>query len=308
MTRQRRLGFTLIELLVVIAIIAILAAILFPVFAQAKAAAKKTTALSNVKQLTTSLFIYTSDYDDGTPDVPTYGSEAESYVFAAKVNPYVKNQGIWKDAASPYQQGSVQNQMYTYPISVSGVSYMKAPDDPCVGLPASKYGSFTGGTTTAASKAYIDVYPPTDFLVNPVFYAYKAGGCPTGGLTGGYSHPGPNAVSGGGGGDGMNGIGPDVKSFTFTSVAKAVMLIDTPQSNNWKGIPWGGSFKGMHGDSSVVSFYDGHAKSFKNAALLPNGTTQEDTWKHRNQGYTSVEQRGVAWMFWGTDMAADNFQ
>lgn len=60
-------AFTLIELLVVIAIIAILAAILFPVFAQAKVAAKKTAALSNQKQITMGIFLYTGDYDDYYP-------------------------------------------------------------------------------------------------------------------------------------------------------------------------------------------------------------------------------------------------
>lgn len=59
-----RKGFTLIELLVVIAIIAILAAILFPVFAQAKLAAKKTSDLSNLKQIGTSTKLYEADYDD----------------------------------------------------------------------------------------------------------------------------------------------------------------------------------------------------------------------------------------------------
>lgn len=60
-------AFTLIELLVVIAIIAILAAILFPVFAQAKTAAKKTQSISNAKQLGTSTNIYITDYDDVMP-------------------------------------------------------------------------------------------------------------------------------------------------------------------------------------------------------------------------------------------------
>jgi prepilin-type N-terminal cleavage/methylation domain-containing protein/prepilin-type processing-associated H-X9-DG protein len=58
-------AFTLIELLVVIAIIAILAAILFPVFAQAKEAAKKTSCLSNVKQVVLGSLMYANDYDDG---------------------------------------------------------------------------------------------------------------------------------------------------------------------------------------------------------------------------------------------------
>ena len=56
-------GFTLIELLVVIAIIAILAAILFPVFAQARESARQTTCVSNTKQLVTALTMYASDYD-----------------------------------------------------------------------------------------------------------------------------------------------------------------------------------------------------------------------------------------------------
>ncbi|MDR3690972.1 MAG: prepilin-type N-terminal cleavage/methylation domain-containing protein [Fimbriimonas sp.] len=61
---MQKKAFTLIELLVVIAIIAILAAILFPVFAQAKLAAKGTVSVSNIKQLATASLIYTNDYDD----------------------------------------------------------------------------------------------------------------------------------------------------------------------------------------------------------------------------------------------------
>jgi len=61
---MRLRAFTLIELLVVIAIIAILAAILFPVFAQAKASAKVSTATSQIKQLALALPMYSTDYDD----------------------------------------------------------------------------------------------------------------------------------------------------------------------------------------------------------------------------------------------------
>src|SRR5579864_2083597 len=64
---RARNGFTLIELLVVIAIIAILAAILFPVFAQAREQARKTSCLSNQKQISTGFLMYVQDYDETFP-------------------------------------------------------------------------------------------------------------------------------------------------------------------------------------------------------------------------------------------------
>src|SRR5690349_22995595 len=64
---MKRRGFTLIELLVVIAIIAILAAILFPVFAQAREKARQAACLSNTKQLGNALAMYTQDFDEALP-------------------------------------------------------------------------------------------------------------------------------------------------------------------------------------------------------------------------------------------------
>ncbi|MBS1727513.1 MAG: prepilin-type N-terminal cleavage/methylation domain-containing protein [Armatimonadetes bacterium] len=85
---MKRRGFTLIELLVVIAIIAILAAILFPVFAQAKAAAKKTSDLSNLKQQTLGVIMYESDVDDVVP----FGLDANwQAAWPLLVTPYIKS-------------------------------------------------------------------------------------------------------------------------------------------------------------------------------------------------------------------------
>jgi prepilin-type N-terminal cleavage/methylation domain-containing protein len=89
MNFSRSRAFTLIELLVVIAIIAILAAILFPVFAQAKGAAKKTQSLSNTKNLGLGIQMYTIDSDDILPMLQYQNPDWISW--PRMVHPYVKN-------------------------------------------------------------------------------------------------------------------------------------------------------------------------------------------------------------------------
>ncbi|MBM3498822.1 MAG: DUF1559 domain-containing protein [Armatimonadetes bacterium] len=88
-------GFTLIELLVVIAIIAILAAILFPVFARAREKARQAGCLSNVKQLSLAVLMYTQDYDETYPPaVMSPDGGATLYTGFDLALPYVKNQQI----------------------------------------------------------------------------------------------------------------------------------------------------------------------------------------------------------------------
>src|SRR6266566_2343410 len=104
---MRRLrAFTLIELLVVIAIIAILAAILFPVFAQARAAGRKTVCLSNLRHIGLAVHMYCQDYDGFYPSqqhdgvfvnlpgaAPVYTNTGQNYM--DELYPYMKNTGIW---------------------------------------------------------------------------------------------------------------------------------------------------------------------------------------------------------------------
>ncbi len=113
---MKRTAFTLIELLVVIAIIAILAAILFPVFAQARAKARQITAMSNLRQIGTAVMMYCQDYDEtfpmtmetvstGTPLTVSYWA-VQGYQGA--LNPYIKmghgverKENVWFDPGDP---------------------------------------------------------------------------------------------------------------------------------------------------------------------------------------------------------------
>jgi prepilin-type N-terminal cleavage/methylation domain-containing protein/prepilin-type processing-associated H-X9-DG protein len=114
-----RTGFTLIELLVVIAIIAILAAILFPVFAQAREKARQGSCLSNMKQMALAVHMYTQDYDEilppyndavfdfGNPDPATRkksdGAWRTNYLWC--LQPYIKNQQIQACPSMGGQEG-----------------------------------------------------------------------------------------------------------------------------------------------------------------------------------------------------------
>jgi prepilin-type N-terminal cleavage/methylation domain-containing protein len=95
-----RKGFTLIELLVVIAIIAILAAILFPVFARAREQARKTTCLSNMKQIGLSLGMYLQDYDELFPPgglkVWEATKKTDRNLLEIQLQPYAKNEQIFR--------------------------------------------------------------------------------------------------------------------------------------------------------------------------------------------------------------------
>src|SRR5437016_3010364 len=120
MTRERRRrGFTLIELLVVIAIIAILAAILFPVFAQAREKARQAACMNNCKQLATAVYMYVQDFDETyAPNLYTVG--ATVYTFYDLHVPYMKNTGILVCPSSVPQDFPALLKTCGYPLQSAG--------------------------------------------------------------------------------------------------------------------------------------------------------------------------------------------
>ena len=152
-----RKAFTLIELLVVIAIIAILAAILFPVFAQAKAAAKKVQGLSNVKQLLTASHMYIADYDD------TYGIATP--LFPASINwawdRFIPLSGLIVPATPPATANAINTFFYNavQPYTKNTALYTDPMFNPRSPLPA---GVFTQAAITTIPRG-----------ATPVTYTYN---------------------------------------------------------------------------------------------------------------------------------------
>jgi len=125
--KRDRSGFTLIELLVVIAIIAILAAILFPVFAAAREKARATACVNNEKQLGLGMLQYVQDYDECPPcgigasftNPPTCGSwTTNGYGWAGQIYPYVKSAPVF---TCPDDKYAGQTNMYVWPTGSPNV-------------------------------------------------------------------------------------------------------------------------------------------------------------------------------------------
>ena len=169
MKTRNRSGFTLIELLVVIAIIAILAAILFPVFAKAREKAQTATCTSNLKQLATAMLMYTSDYDQRFPSVGdgfsyprgsdwvavTQNVAGGVMVEAGSLYPYVKNAQAYvcpnaEKCADPYTNGGRDWTRTSYTMNA------------CLG-----YGLTAGGASMArvGKKLNKVTYPASTFLL-----------------------------------------------------------------------------------------------------------------------------------------------
>jgi prepilin-type N-terminal cleavage/methylation domain-containing protein len=200
---RARKGFTLIELLVVIAIIAILAAILFPVFAQAKQAAKKTAAVSDMKQGDLAVQMYLTDYDDSYPlsdsgsvGGPGWGYGPPDTVPFQVMYPYTKNTKFLIDPMDPWQSEAqrIANQCQYMAGCVSGPLATQTQQMYALGVRANMGYNFaffspwiyqkvaTGIYIGSASLGASQVTQPAHTLMfGTSIWNRTAGGAPTGG-------------------------------------------------------------------------------------------------------------------------------
>jgi len=222
--KRHAAGFTLIELLVVIAIIAILAAILFPVFAQAREQARKISCISNAKQWGTGIMMYVQDYDEtmvmsanyGTPLRRDDNSVYRTYQpWPALVQPYVKNKqlGICPDMTDSLPTSGNNRSLlycsyglnYGYlgnyvgadpgsgdnfwtPITLAGIN--RAANTILIADAQAPNWADKGHATVWSNEGDVDcIEPPDAFLSDKVFYGHGWGN-DTSDLTAAYDYPG----------------------------------------------------------------------------------------------------------------------
>ena len=155
---MKRTGFTLIELLVVIAIIAILASILFPVFAKAREKARQSSCLSNVKQLMIGALSYAQDYDEQLP-YSAYSTGAATWTYAyswrSAVLPYAKNTQIFQCPSQKMTTPFTASSDLSSDQSGYGMNVLYGDNSSASGTPDPPQGRSLGSIADSSSCIFI---------------------------------------------------------------------------------------------------------------------------------------------------------
>jgi prepilin-type N-terminal cleavage/methylation domain-containing protein len=265
--KSYRKAFTLIELLVVIAIIAILAAILFPVFAQAKAAAKATVSLSNVKQISLGVVMYGSDADDTFPlatawntgnDQLTFGSGLAFSTWAWSTQPYIKSSDLFQDPLAPRNPSfTPQRNLDTFGVSFGYNATYMSPD------PGT--GEGPGRQSGASATSFAN---PSETVMLASKFAYSEN-------TSGFSYS--TAFPGGFLSDAVVDAPACyyIPNWCLNGWGKGGLYDDTYKLSAVAGAFTGGVSYRATG-SSIIGWVDGHASKKKISALAAGSTWVND--------------------------------
>ncbi|MGI4791226.1 MAG: DUF1559 domain-containing protein [Janthinobacterium lividum] len=269
---MKKKGFTLIELLVVIAIIAILAAILFPVFQKVRENARRTACLSNMKQIGLGVMQYEQDYDESSMN--GWDQHGRGAGWAFEVYPYVKSKGVFlcPDDSGVYNTAPASGPV-TYCLNANTViaySGDGVTDGKSTAHIMADYNSPAKSVLLceAANNAYLDV--SADAGSNP--NAWWAD-----------NQPGPDGTGkGGGGGRSMAGFGVG-KAGTYDPIGSALGSGPVYATGYMRGSEndGKGAFTGplgRHSDGSNFLMLDNHAKFIRGSAISAgqDNTTPEN--------------------------------
>jgi len=244
-SNKRRLkgGFTLIELLVVIAIIAILSAILFPVFSRARENARRSSCVSNLKQLGTGVYMYTQDYDGRYPMASNVDGTARrwpDYIF-----PYVKSSQVFTCPSVASLDVTNRGQVWAPTTSASGKVFGYGYNYQYLGnsripTPARPHFPFTALESLVTAPAQTVAITDT-------------GGVGNSGTSGTYTIDPPLPVTYQDGSPRGSGRNAAADGYYPNGSASTLTQRSTPAAR--------------HLDMVSVAFADGHAKAMKSAAL-----------------------------------------